>query len=228
MKKNYGFTLAEVLITLTIIGVIAAITIPTLMKKYQNHSNYTALKKTYSILSNAYKLVERDYGRYTDWPYKKDTNMPAIFAERMEEHLKIQKKCAGNGCFNYKVYGLNPKQETSLIGYGANSANSTSYILTDGTVLYFSPDGATNSSLQGLDRNDDNSSTAIFVDVNGKKGPNQFGRDIFVFGIAKEGWWNSTYGIKLSLPDTLILLKITAQLFATLKSLPVGHIPDLL
>ena len=95
MKKKKAFTLAEVLITLTIIGVIAAITIPTLMKNYQNHANYAALKKTYSIIQNAYKLVENEYGRYSDWVPKNDADecktIAITFADKMAPHLKIKK-----------------------------------------------------------------------------------------------------------------------------------------
>ena len=48
-----GFTLAEVLITLVIIGVIAAMTIPTLINKTNNQEYVSRLKKAYSVLSAA-------------------------------------------------------------------------------------------------------------------------------------------------------------------------------
>ncbi len=51
LKK--AFTLAEVLITLTIIGIVAAMTIPTLMSKYKDQATVTKLKKAQSVLSNA-------------------------------------------------------------------------------------------------------------------------------------------------------------------------------
>ncbi len=58
-----GFTLAEVLITLTIIGIIAALTIPTLMTKYNDHVTATKVKKSYSILANAIKMAEQQEGQ---------------------------------------------------------------------------------------------------------------------------------------------------------------------
>ena len=195
MNKK-AFTLAEVLITLTIIGVIAAITIPTLMKKYQNHANYTALKKTYSVLSNAYKMIERDYARYTDWPETGGAIHVAL-AERMEEYLKIQKKCSHNQCFGYTHYTLNPKAETTL-GRAGNGTDTMarSYILTDGTIILFGLSGGQSAMSYEIDRDDENSTTAIYVDVNGKKGPNQFGRDIFTFFIQKStNWWYQSYGV---------------------------------
>ncbi len=61
MKKK-AFTLAEVLITLGIIGVVAALTIPTLMQKYRKNVIETRLKQANSMLINAAKLSEVDYG----------------------------------------------------------------------------------------------------------------------------------------------------------------------
>src|SRR5574344_629312 len=55
IKKHIAFTLAEVLITLAIIGVVAALTIPTLIKNYQQKQYETQLKKTYSTLSQAFQ-----------------------------------------------------------------------------------------------------------------------------------------------------------------------------
>ena len=56
-KRRTAFTLAEVLITLTIIGVIAALTIPNLMQKWHDHADVQKVKEAYSILNNAIKQV---------------------------------------------------------------------------------------------------------------------------------------------------------------------------
>lgn len=58
--RNKAFTLAEVLITLGIIGVVAAITIPNLISNYQKRVVETNLKETYSILQQAMKSAEAD------------------------------------------------------------------------------------------------------------------------------------------------------------------------
>ena len=58
MYKKSAFTLAEVLITLGIIGVVAAMTITTLLAKYQEKQTVTKLKQTYSILSQAIRSVQ--------------------------------------------------------------------------------------------------------------------------------------------------------------------------
>ena len=64
MKK--GFTLAEVLITLGIIGVVAAMTIPTLMTKYAKQRTETQLVKFYSMMNQTLRMSVADNGDRTD------------------------------------------------------------------------------------------------------------------------------------------------------------------
>ena len=62
MKKFFAFTLAEVLITLGIIGVVAALTIPTLISNHQKKVYVTQLKKSVNTLTNGFKLMLADAG----------------------------------------------------------------------------------------------------------------------------------------------------------------------
>lgn len=62
MKLKLGFTLAEVLITLGIIGIVAAITIPNLITNYQKHVTVTKLQRAISVLNQAYKLSFDEVG----------------------------------------------------------------------------------------------------------------------------------------------------------------------
>uniref|UniRef100_UPI00402A5199 prepilin-type N-terminal cleavage/methylation domain-containing protein n=1 Tax=Candidatus Scatousia sp. TaxID=3085663 RepID=UPI00402A5199 len=68
MKK--GFTLAEVLITLGIIGIVAAMTLPGLNAKYKKNQTVTQLKKAYTVLAQAIKLSEVRNGSLDYWDYK--------------------------------------------------------------------------------------------------------------------------------------------------------------
>lgn len=65
MKK--GFTLAEVLITLGIIGIVAAITLPTLMTNYKKKATATRVKKAYAEVLQAIKLSEVDNDSMESW-----------------------------------------------------------------------------------------------------------------------------------------------------------------
>lgn len=58
--KNYGFTLAEVLVTLGIIGVVSAMTIPTLMQNHQKKTYVTQLHKVYNELQQAFLQYRND------------------------------------------------------------------------------------------------------------------------------------------------------------------------
>lgn len=60
-NNNKAFTLAEILITLGIIGVVAAITIPMLMTKYHRIIVENRLKDSYAIMSNAVKMAEEEF-----------------------------------------------------------------------------------------------------------------------------------------------------------------------
>ncbi len=65
-----GFTLAEVLITLGIIGVVAAMTLPTLITKYKEQETVTRVKKFYSVFSQAYTMAVLDNGTINNWGLK--------------------------------------------------------------------------------------------------------------------------------------------------------------
>lgn len=66
MNKS-SFTLAEILITLGIIGVVAALTLPNLISNYNKHVIETRLEKFYSIMNQAIKMAEVQYGDFGDW-----------------------------------------------------------------------------------------------------------------------------------------------------------------
>ncbi len=72
MKKFNAFTLAEVLITLGIIGVVAALTIPTLIMHHRKQVIETRLKKFYSMFNQAILLSTVDNGEISTWQYFQD------------------------------------------------------------------------------------------------------------------------------------------------------------
>lgn len=93
MKK--GFTLAEVLITLGIIGVVAALTMPTLIKKYQQMVLVNRLKAAYSTINNALEFAKADYGTdINSWDIVCETERDCsdYFAEKyLIPYIKIVK-----------------------------------------------------------------------------------------------------------------------------------------
>ena len=84
-KLSFGFTLAEVLITLGIIGIVAALVIPNAVSNYRKHIVETKLKQTYSILANAVSAAETEigmpFGKWYMTTYHPDLVSPSIFFE---------------------------------------------------------------------------------------------------------------------------------------------------
>ena len=186
-SRKSAFTLAEVLITLAIIGVVAAMTIPTLIQNHQKRSLEVATKKFYSMMSQAVKQYMADEGvddlRNTALAsdnYGEETSSPeAIESIRnfVTKYLKVAKECDhdANDCFatNYKAWNGG---ETTY-GNFTETANWTSrrdYVLADGAVIRI---GYSYSELP-ID---------LYVDVNGKKGPNRVGYDLWNMDIFYDG-----------------------------------------
>jgi len=163
--QNRAFTLAEVLITLGIIGVLAAILIPLLISKIQHRQNISALKKAYSILQQAENNIYVDYGMNS--VFLCSTNDSYCLGDIYKQYLKILK---------YDKYIPNSDPE---ICFGANAVilNSTEnhYCITtvDGIIFDFDMEFSSNSSHTAL----------INVDINGIKKPNLFGKDRYIFRI---------------------------------------------
>lgn len=98
MKKLKGFTLAEVLITLGIIGVVAALTLPSLLQDYRNQVVETRLKKVYSTMNQAIVQSELENGAKELW----DFDSPDFFNKYINPYIKYLKKETINGSsFDY-------------------------------------------------------------------------------------------------------------------------------
>ena len=149
--KN-GFTLAEVLITLGIIGVVAAITLPVLITNFQKKQIATAVKKAYSELSQALKLSETDNGEMQYWDY------PIGSVEDTEIFV--------NKYIKPYYQELNKFEERFGVQWPGISANGVTYITHNATKL----------SIEALQPY-----IYVLVDVNGLKMPNRIGNDIFYF-----------------------------------------------
>ena len=180
MKK--AFTLAEVLITLGIIGVVAALTLPSVVQNYQKRSLEVATQKFYSVMSQAIKQYMADEGvddlRQSSLIGYDDDSDEVITAKNDEffkKYLKAQ--ICEDGCFadNYKTQ----TGETSYaIGKSADHAIEGRYLLPDGMVVFASGYGALG---------DIYTPGCIYVDVNGRKGPNKIGYDLWSMSVYYDG-----------------------------------------
>jgi len=175
-KKLAAFTLAEVLITLGIIGVVAAMTIPVLMANYQEKQTVTKLKDTYKIMANAIRLAEEEYGDVEGWGFPdKNTWSSAqnskIAAEHLKPFIKVSIDCGNNDtngvCVSTDCYKrLNGKCHSAY-----NSGSPYKISLLNGTSVFIIGANFENDML-----------LEIGVDTNGRNKPNVWGRDLFAFG----------------------------------------------
>lgn len=181
MKK--AFTLAEVLITLGIIGVVSALTLPSVVQNYQKRSLEVATQKFYSVMSQAIKQYMADEGvddlrqsslviNVDDWDQELvNTNNDKFF----QKYLKAQ--ICEEGCFadNYKTQ---TGEISYVFGKSVHNGIIGRYLLPDGMVVdtYEYPVGG-----------DDSYPGRLYVDVNGRKGPNKIGYDLWSMAVFYDG-----------------------------------------
>ncbi len=98
--KKVAFTLAEVLITLGIIGVVAAVTMPVLINNYQKKVTATRAKQAYSQILQAIQLSEVDNGEFASWDFALSANNKEnteLFMQKyLEPYFKGMTECKAN------------------------------------------------------------------------------------------------------------------------------------
>ena len=174
--QKAAFTLAEVLITLGIIGVVAAMTIPALMTHFQQEQTVIKLKKAISVINQAYRLSYDDVGE----PENSFTiGADEYFKTYWAPYIKVLHYCNTYKDCGYKSNYPWKRYNGSSVGAGliAKTARTTFYSM-DGILYVIFTAGGTDS---GLIVNND-----IYVDINGGAGPNQMGRDLFIFTRVQE------------------------------------------
>ena len=181
-KKNLGFTLAEVLIVIGIIGVVAALTLPNLNHATGDKETVTRLQKAYSILNEANDRAVAIYGPISTWHSNCNELFPNCWMKRIGEFLKVSKSC----------------DETS--GDEGSSGYSSCEYLVDNAgngLVYQLPDGITLSADGSIPNCDDDSYTlynnipndvcvdTVYLDINGpNKGKHKMGEDLFILAVS--------------------------------------------
>ena len=184
--------MAEVQITLGIIGVVAAMTLPSLIQNYQKKALATQTQKFYSTMSQAVKQYMADYGvddlRNTPLAsdnYEEEDTPEAIASIRdfVTKYLKVVQECnpsaeGDNNCFApvYRLWDNSIPDGENTYNFTTKAAwdDSRDYVLADGSVIriFYNSYGAP---------------IELYVDVNGKKGPNRTGYDLWAMDIFYDG-----------------------------------------
>ena len=188
MSRGYtAFTLAEVLITLGIIGVVAALTIPTLVQNANERATVVAVKKVYSTLSQAYTLAVQENGPPNTW----DLSQPGNLIKILAPYLNVSKTCfpqtiASHDCMPDDVYqALNGADR-----YGNIARNYAYYSLSlangVGIVEMATHNGCSGSGIY--------SCGFLIFSISNKKGrDNLLGKDHFQIGLMTNGFFFDAY-----------------------------------
>lgn len=161
-KKKISFTLSEVLITLVVIGIIAAVTVPVVMANHKKTETAAKLKKFYSTMSEAVKLSEMEHGMKSyEWNHPNTCYDYDLTKEYYFEYILPyivyldMKKLSDTEYYNKMDFKWKELSENSPIVY-----------LNDGSLFFI-----------------DECYDTLLYDVNGERGPNKSGRDMFAFFI---------------------------------------------
>ena len=186
--KLIAFTLAETLIVMGIIGVVAALTLPNLNNSTGDKEKVVKLQKVYSNLNDAFGRAVAVYGPVDTWHVNDTKDIPtytARFGSRLMDFLKVTKNCSNNAnenCFYNSYYKLTTGSNNLKLD---NNTNYYKFILQDGiSVALYRYLDCYNGYL-----NNDCVLGWSYVDIDGpNKGSHTFAKDLFEFYITENGF----------------------------------------
>lgn len=189
MVFKRGFTLAEVLITLGIIGVVAAITIPSLISKIGKRQLESQIKASYATIAQTMRSAEAD-GVDFDMQIvnNNDASTKEWFQTYMAPYLKTEKVCYNSsGCWHKKsevrdLSGNLPR----WVGDAGIGYNIITFVIAKGS--YFDIDGVEASEAKSMfGINTDNQALVFYFDANGDRKPNRIGKDVYIMTFTDKG-----------------------------------------
>lgn len=190
MKKN-GFTLAEILVTMGVLGVIAAMTLPALMTNI-NSSTWTAgLRTNMGVISNGFaEMMAVENADSLD-----DTK---LWGEIITEDINTANDDVKNELGKY--FKIDKMESGIPSGYPVYTLQMAASSDMDSTIRFYLANSATMNIVFHASSLNENCSTIkanggsmcenyadIYLDINGNKRPNIFGHDIFKFYLSREG-----------------------------------------
>lgn len=184
LQKKLAFTLAEVLITLGIIGIVAAMTLPTLIGNYQKKVLVNQLKKSVSTFEQGMQKIYVSEGAVSwdelGWGLTSDSVLSHgtdFMFQKFKENFNIVSYKIGTEREDLEyIKKMDSQDSVTDISWGGFFILGFTIKLADGSIWYYQ--GSTDSY---------KNSFKVILDVNGEKGPNQAGRDVFMLVYTPKG-----------------------------------------
>ena len=191
-KNRKGFTLAEVLVTLVVLGIVAAIVIPTVIQNTQQAEYKSALKENNAVLSGALLRLTTNNSGSLAGTFTGATD----FKNKLSAYLNVAKDCNGSGlgsCWASSTSYMNHAGYIST-DQSFNAWNEPTILLSNGVSVHFDygngqPSWGSTScnTTWGGNFIPGNACISLDVDINGLKGPNIVGVDTFIFIVSNTG-----------------------------------------
>ena len=182
--KKFAFTLVEVLITLGIIGVVAALTIPQLIANYKKQVTVSKLKQSYTTIAQAFKMAEAENGKLSDLYEFKPGSSPTTINRQVFLTNLVQ-----NYIFpylkSYEDYGY--INALSQLGYTGSTWTSYYFMLSNGVLVQTDFASACLRKENGVCVEPALGDIMLRIDINGLKSPNVAGKDIFYTQLLSNG-----------------------------------------
>ena len=187
LKEKFAFTLAEVLITLGIIGIVSAMTIPTLINNYQKKVTVAKLQKVHAVLNQIARMavVDNSIKAFTSGQEVSEEKTKEFFDTFWFQYLKSPRVSEG-AVLPYKIiypykYLNDTKVDVAIYTtYTAGrvfftTSDGMSYLITTSTTQNFYDEAGNVIETKFYY----NSTVNVYVDLNGTSGPNTIGKDVF-------------------------------------------------
>ena len=218
-SRKAAFTMAEVLITLGIIGIVAAMTLPSLIGRWKDKEYEVRAKRTFSLINQAIERYEAESGMIGDFSALFDTSQTSqAVLKHFSEYFESPTLCLtrSDNCSKYVYY---VKYSSPLFDENGDAMadgigiSPPLMVLKDGSIVTvkqfdkcewnysgtsYNPDGTVKVDENGNPIIYDwvlHYCASIFFDTNGISPPNQAGADVFEIRINKDGqftgWGNS-------------------------------------
>lgn len=188
ITKRKGFSLAEILLTITIIGIVASMTIPNLISDVQDMQYKALWKKSFNQLAAATELIKNDNGgTMLNVTTNNGLDGQLGFATVYGRYMKYLKKCEVWGCTDIPWHQSYEWYDMAGVPLANGGWLNSGLVLIDGS--YIRINGWTNPTADNCTGNNFSVNTCaeIVMDTNGKRGPNMVGKDIFGVHLTKFG-----------------------------------------